>query len=556
MSITDLSVRFSAFEILPHRTITFSKFAQNLKPHLFWRQVSQNLSQNPHCTHVYLKNSGMYERCIFETYITLGINIPASKIAHLTRKLKKLHFSFDQVSNEGLPPLHQAIIAGRTDLVMRHVYPHISQQDSKGRTALQWAVYLGNAKIAKFLLAKGAELSHAHPITGLGFYHAMRGKSLRNLQIPLKFKFSNIQTQALNENLSNIDSHISIVATALNSIKEAQNPIAKQKFQRILNSCANPLLLRQYLQLEKYTKDVSHMWQIPWDESICYLGDQRPIHFSVMSGGHEPYYLNKMAKTTSQFRELFADSHDFNLPVLPQLEDALSFAAKSDSFTDKEILDRYHEGKPILLPIYFPFHYVTVLLIGEYFVICNGGQEASATTEIYNFNPAHLTEKVISLLTSPIQSASHYRQLLFFTIAKRLSFQKSDNELLLEKLLDAPKQQTSNCSWHNPKIAVYTLFMLHMIQNIPHFSFRSRLDEQYIARMINRRTIVFLNWDLLQRLTSLQKLLEHRAPHFVTNNTLLPSVVKKFQSIQKQSWPHEKLLAMMHTMRSKHPLLV
>lgn len=568
MSVSSICSSILSLQITPgnlprsrsKEILIFSKAVQSLASADFWSHAAQQMRVKSKASIIYLEGRSVgYSRAIFESLLALGIALPVDRTAFLISKLINVNFDFFDVESQALSSLHKATIAGRLDLVQEALSTQsASLTDKMGRTALQWALFLGHMEIARALVSQVPVPNSNQIISGFGLYQAMAGLPVT---IPErapreKYELSAFQLSVISGHVEKIDRNIAEVATALFSIKKNVTQRSKEDLALLIGKSNHPQLFLDYLRYETSLRNVCHMWQVDFDnEEICYVGGNYPISFIPQGGGVGSYYMYKMANNCIAFQSLFAHDPSYNLPVLGPLQKALFGGAFSYSLRPDELLEKYWQDDCLLMPLNFPYHIVAVLIIGSHFIICNGGQEGLSPIEIYRFDKASLGIDTMKMLCSPINSVQAYRSLIFVDLPAALKFCKFTNERILEETLAAPRQKVGNCSWHNSEIAVYVFFMMHMMRDANLFRSNRTLNTEYVERLVQRRTPVFLNWVLFQQLKSLQKFLENQNGDFISTNRVLPHIVDQFRTIKNKSWVHSILRNKIYEMRARFAVL-
>lgn len=137
-------------------TITSPLQASHPSREKFWKDISLKLDQNPQLTDIEVPGYGTFERSFLENLTRLEIHPDPQNLSALAAK--KLSFLQNYENKEEIPALHRHIIEGRDEQIAEDLKgSDISKLDSNEKSALVWAIILGDANRVKQLLQAGAQ---------------------------------------------------------------------------------------------------------------------------------------------------------------------------------------------------------------------------------------------------------------------------------------------------------------------------------------------------------------------------------------------------------------
>ena len=203
------------------------------------------------------------------------------------------------------------------------------------------------------------------------------------------------------------------------------------------------------------TKIISHSTEQKGTLQLKPIKDQQGSTLSIdKEGGISFLWLHKMAKATK-----LMENQEFNL-----LTQTLNFSSNIKSQTTTDTLSRIQEGLPVILNTGYQGHTVSVLMWGDYFVLCDRGESSRAPVEVYKYDKEKLDEKTIESIQNTIKgNAQNYKNLLFKTLPKSLNFSQTTTEKAIQKGCSLRDQKVGNCSWASPETAAWAL---RSLQNI------------------------------------------------------------------------------------------
>lgn len=175
----------------------------------------------------------------------------------------------------------------------------------------------------------------------------------------------------------------------------------------------------------------------------------------------------------------------------------------------KTLLKAYQGGKvPVIIKTGFNNHYVSAILWGPFFILCNRGPHSGSTScEVLPLNPARVTLSLIRELQElPQKSADYYRDYINAAFPSR---HKQDNTPLayLALCISIAWQLVGNCSWANAEAAIYVLLVLEACSAQ---GFLQNLSREEISQICNQQKEVFERWQHFMLETVLTKYLKRK----------------------------------------------
>lgn len=254
-----------------------------------------------------------------------------------------------------------------------------------------------------------------------------------------------------------------------------------------------------------HTESIDHALEIGVEEFENYPLDnsEQPVKTSVWM--NQPYWLGKMRKANAFFKTQFNDlCHDTKL-----LDETLLFAQQN--VNAERTLQRIRSGQPTILLTGYIGHAVSVLIWGNYFVLCNRGGGSRRPIEVYNFDPSRINiSSVVSINEATDKYEEDYKKLFYETLPKELGFEKkqsSDFPSILESCCPCGYQTIGNCSHACLEEAVWAFNALARFvkegnsKSIPQCDVIATLQEE------NKR---FASWRAFNQLYHLERCLRAR----------------------------------------------
>lgn len=397
--------------------------------------------------------------------------------------LIKAGSDLDIQNSEGDTALIGAASLGYKEIVQALVNngADLDIQDSEGYTALIDAAAFGYEEIVQILIDAGANLDIQ---TNKGFTAIRKAAGLGHNQIveTLFQAGANVQIRPPNPKFSPI----------LSELKSHRHKNFKSLFDSI--SKKNLELLKEYKE-ETLVTAISHTTSLKGNIELQHSSENISPLSVRLEGFHSPFWLNKMHKAT----QLMHKNHSaiFSEEENHLLDDALVFGANLNAYTPAEILGRIQQDLPVMLHTGYTGHYVSVLVWGSYFIICNRGGASRAPIEIFQYDQEKLDEKTIQeIINCANKSKEDYQQLFFTTLPQTLSFEQEELEKSIQEKCPLPKQIVGNCSWLSPETAVWALLVWQKIRES---------EEPNIEESIQTETQRFNSWLVFNQLYHLER---------------------------------------------------
>lgn len=547
---------------------------------LFWNVAARKLMLSQKAEIVELDGQCRLSRTVVDAMIAFGVSIEPKNIKKYVGKLGILKLSLDRWQEEGFTPLHSAAVNANGNLVELHKGScDPNARDSKGRTPLQLCAFFGHLDVAKRLINAGAHPDYFTRSFGTPYSQAIKGdeREMANYLSELETTTAcdrrnytpfqqSVICGTLNSPLKTEDEFVQL-ATALFAIKKQRREQAKEIYDRMIQVSPDSKTLNAYHKEETIRRNLYHSWKINWNisksaqvttpQTLFYETADKVVRLFPFSGCYGVYYLHKMAKNTRAFSATFSQDATFNVSCLALLEETLDVAANQRTLSAEALFNRYRSYKPLILAISIPRHFLTALIWGPYFILCNRGACRRQCIEVFRFQPHLLTIPIIARLITRFESDDEYCKFMFSELPILLGFYQTFVQRELEALFSLPPQFIGNCSWENPEGIGYCFLLLHALREQGLLEYRM-FDKQAASLHIAKRSTMFLNWLLFQQLEYLEKYLALSNPatcQFVSNNEMYPVIRQKFHFFQQAAWVHPQLLEKMHTLVKNYPIL-
>lgn len=389
----------------------------------------------------------------------------------LVAAMQKQGISVDIGNKERVTPLVCAVWAGREDAVLRllEARANPNQADASGFSVLHEAAYAGIETIFNALRKKGASLTH---VTAEGNTALLFARNLGH--------------NSFYKSLKPLDSYVT-------------------EYSRVLRG----------------RKLLSHMLGLSGTTTLThpngFFNDKIVIQ---LTGWWHLGVWNLIAKRAPHF---FKNSHTI-------VEACLTATSNAPS-TATTLLERYKEGKPIVLNSGFQGHYVSIVLWDFYFIVCNRGSKKTRTTcEVLRIDPVQVDASFITQIRN-LHDKSPGEYLYFlnrnFPQRKELS-PPSTMRGLLERLLSLPEQKVGNCTWANAEAVLFVLLVLEQIMPLTTFP-----EESELENIVKSHKQHFASWQTFMLINQVDSYL--RRPKTLTAATdLYPEDWQLLERIQSK----------------------
>lgn len=486
----------SKWEIKENKLIINPIEAKKLDSHAFWSAIKEKLSEEG-WEKLEIEEMGEITRERLQDCIKYQVSLPAEKLFVWQKKMD----TFGLWLKEGFTRAQLAAITGS----LEHYSIKETEQETDPTSPIEFAVMLGHVHIVEKLLKEGAKLYFLTPVgvreflskdKEMLFLIARQGFDLNKIDqngqtlltqaiIDKDQEFVKILLQAgcnprtLNKSgiapltLASVNTQFEIAKMIIQEggtqfavlSKEHPTPLDSlyylkfnypHDFKSINEILAQkePILLKQ-LKEQYLIKMISHSTNQKGTLELKPIKEREASTLSIDKEGGIPFFwLNKMAKATK-----LMEKQDFDL-----LTQTLKFSSNIKAQTTTDTLLRIQEGLPVILYTGYVGHTVSVLIWGDYFVLCNRGESSRAPIEIYKYDKEKMTENIIESIQNTTKGdAKSYQDLFFNTLPKELNFKQGIIEKAIQKGCSLPDQKVGNCSWASPETAVWAL---RSLQNI------------------------------------------------------------------------------------------
>jgi ankyrin repeat protein len=378
------------------------------------------------------------------------------------------------VQNElGQTTLMYAVASGHESIVAALIEAgaNLDLQDELGYTALMFAVASGHESIVAALIEAGANLDLQNKLGDTALIRAVCDGH-ESIVAAL------IGAQA-NLDLQNESGNTALIGAALNRqesivvalIKAGADPniLCKKNFSALAwisivrpegwKNSKKVLVLemektaqgRELIALNKdikYRILLAHAWEIRGRVNVVVSEKKRAFNLEYF---YFPKILSKIAKHTRLFLESDFRSgvEDVSRQIFDLLIETYTYSGthKLKSLDAPALLNRWSNGKPVLIPTGYIRHGITILLWGEYLVICNRrGDDSTIKIHLFDREVNQLeTDDIKSLIEAAKLDKNNWTQ----TIADLSKKLKSTPVPSLEKKLlpYLPRQKVANCGY-------------------------------------------------------------------------------------------------------------
>ncbi|MCE5316126.1 MAG: ankyrin repeat domain-containing protein [Parachlamydia sp.] len=414
--------------------------------------------------------------------------------AEAVKELIQCGADIDQENNEGVTPLQCAACEGKTEVVreLLSLGADVNKVANQGWTSLYWAAKNGHLEAVQELLLQGANMEQKDPRGWTPLFYA----AFHNIQA---FRF--LLEAGAEHNFMD-----SSGCTLLQLMKE-QRP-KHWKLVRQLIKIRSTDTIVSYTKSYLKTTLLSHVFAFKGSSNL----QGRILEWQ---GEHPQIAAHQMAKSMPLFGQQSPDLLDYR--TIRLLTQSLHFAA--DPHNSKQILERIRKGLPTPILTGFYEHAVNVLIWKDLFVICDRGGFLGTPLKIQRFDPNKLDQNAIQMLIDiGSQPEEKYMEAMTTTLPKQLSFTQSENEQLLQELIDIPLQIVGNCGWASTEGMVKAFLLLQRLKD-NNFSLAVRQPEE----LKQSNEITFANWLFFQQMLLLDKYIAPERDHHL--------IMKSFQSL-------------------------
>lgn len=577
MTISSLSEQFSFLTISQESPIDLATISRNQKmvQHLpnaqFWCLAAEHFFKDQQPKDFPSNGLVRFSRKKIQPIIFLNVNVAYEELPSHLRKLHKIGINLNNWKEEGFTLLHLAAITGNHTFIKEPYFDTINNVDKKGRTALHLSAFFGHDEIAKKLITYGASSAICAPIYGSTLSLAILGKEQNTISFFKDLEIEKAKPSSPPRYSNILISAITDDAQRLYCSKCYLNPHRKEIFEEQIRKSRNPELLKTYYAQEKIRRTFYHSWKIDWRLKIdsleiphkiySYNSDNR-LEFSPKDGGYSPFFLHKMAKSTTHFATLFKNSPNFvtlsTTDCLSTLAEALDFAVDQNHLPTSVILDRIQSKIMTILSIRVPKHAINAVFYGRFFALCNRGHLTRKSIEIFYFDNTRLTEDILQKMISKFESDADYNNFFFHELKWQLRLYQLPMEKALENLLAMPYQLIPNCAWDNGEAASYMVFHLKALENAGLLNI-NKFTAGNASNIIATTNYQFYNWLLFQQLEHLENYLKMTtAPDrtFVSNHEMYLETAKLFLEKKHSKLTHPYLFEQMLAIEKRYPEFV
>lgn len=482
------------WEIKENKLILHPLHAQKLTPDLFWSEIQNKLLEKD-WEKLEIKGMGEMSRERLEDCIRYHVSLAPEKLFSWQKKMDSIELWL----KEGFTSSQMSAITGS----LEH-YPIKEKEKGSDPTApIEFAIILGHVHVAEALLKEGASLDFLTPEGVRQF--VSHDKEMLQLLAKKGFNLDKIDQHGqtlLSQAILSKDQEFAKILLEIgsNPLTLNKNGIAPftlaaahnqtevlkiliekggskftspqgsptpmetlyflrfnhpHEFKPIAQSLKlnDPLLLKQHKE-QFLIKTLAHSTEQKGNIQLNPI-NQEASTLSIPKEGGVPYFwLHKMAKATELMQK----------PDLNLLTETLNFSSTTKTQVPSEILSRIQEGLPVILSTGYEGHNISVLLWGDYFVLCNRGESSRAPIEIYKYDKEKIDENTIKSIQNSVNGdVKNYKNLFFEELPKSLSFKQGETEKAIQKGCSLPDQKVGNCSWASPETAVWAL---RSLQNI------------------------------------------------------------------------------------------
>lgn len=393
--------------------------------------------------------------------------------------------NFDVLDKDGATPLGWAAFRGQPEMVELLLTGKVNVDLSNigGQTPLMLACGEGNKDIVEILLKVGADPNHKDNNGYTSLYHAAIDGNKDIVEILLN--------NGADVNLRDKRGRTTLVSLTYYKHTDVHQQIAEMLAVNL--SPVDLLLHKEMLRLIA----LAHSTNRAGISQIKANGkDLIPVE---LEGATAHYWLRKMSKCTKEF--------SFQYPELLQnstSELLIQMLKGGISDSNQVILERHKTGLPVLISTGFVKHEVSVLIWGNYFILCNRGGgigkrnifKVIPVTKIHQFVPQNLNNTILDKIKGAKSlDEKAYSEFFFKDLPILLEFKPREESLFkssvdieeeLEQVCFLAPQTSGNCTWAAPELAVLTFFMIndllgdgegHLSQNPPKYLDRNKVDE-------------------------------------------------------------------------------
>lgn len=362
-----------------------------------------------------------------EGYTPLSL---AAKNGHLeiVKALVKEGAPIDQVNNNGDTPLSLGVLKNRLEVVdfLIEKGADIDHENNNKKVPLLLAIERGHLEMVKTLIENGAVVR-----TSKNEYEL----SATPLYIAAREGHKEIVEYLLSLNNTNVISPISLLQVKAYLLKGYHHDVKYQDSVKLIEQKLSPI---NQLHVEELLrrKKVGHTFNL---KGRTQLIKDKHVYTIRLEGLYPHVWYPIIYKSLENFSNHYSDLLSLER-VQPLLE---AFAFTSDQkFSPDTVLDRIKQGLPTLIPTGYIGHQVILLIWGNYFVICNRGEESRTPLDTFQFNLEFLDIQTIQILLEELPQTDNetYRQFMFKELPERLDLFKSRVEKSLIKRLSLIKQ--------------------------------------------------------------------------------------------------------------------